>query len=376
MDKNYRMCSRCVMDTTAKDITFDDNGVCNYCVEFLKRSSKIIFKDSGAKKKEFDALVKKVKKDGEGKPYDCIVGVSGGVDSSWVLVKAVESGLKPLAVHMDNGWNSELAQNNISNLVQKLGVDLYTHVINWEEYKKLMQAFFDADVIDVEMLYDNAMLAVNYRMAAKYGIKHILSGANRATEGLRMPADWNWLKFDKKNIKSIAKKFQGVSLKTFPAVGTKGLVAYKLFYGIKWQSLLNYIDYDKFLAMEALQKDFGYKPYPYKHYESVFTRFYQGYLLPKKFGVDKRKVHLSTLIISGQMSREEALEGLKGSIAYPSEKALEEDILYFLKKMGWSRDQLEDYLSRPGKSHLDYPSEKPLFDFFCKLYRAFFCRSL
>ena len=371
MDKNYRMCSRCVMDTTARDIFFDENGVCNYCTDFLSRSSKVLFRDPEARKKDLDAFVVKVKKDGKGKPYDCIIGVSGGVDSSWVLVKAIELGLRPLAVHMDNGWNAELAQNNISNLVQKLGVDLYTHVINWEEYKSLMQAFFDADVIDVELLYDNAMLAVNYRMAAKYGIKHILSGSNQATEGMRIPSSWNWFKWDEKNIKAIAKKFQGVSLKTFPAIGTVEFILKGIVGGIKWHPFLDHTEYNKFVAMEILQRDFSYKPYPYKHYESIFTRFYQGYILPEKFGVDKRKVHLATLVVSGQMSREDALKGLEG-VAYPSERELEEDIAYFLKKMGWSRDELESYLARPEKPHSAYPSEKPLYDFCCDIYKKLF----
>nr|WP_255700533.1 N-acetyl sugar amidotransferase [Dethiosulfovibrio faecalis] len=363
------MCSRCVMDTTARDISFDENGVCNYCTDFLSRSSKVLFKDPEARKKELDAFVAKVKKDGKGKPYDCIIGVSGGVDSSWVLVKAIELGLRPLAVHMDNGWNSELAQNNISNLVQKLGVDLYTHVINWEEYKSLMQAFFDADVIDVELLYDNAMLAVNYRMAGKYGIKHILSGSNQATEGMRIPYSWTWLKWDKKNIKAIAKKFQGISLKTFPSIGTVEFILKGMVGGIKWESFLDYTEYNKFAALEVLQRDFSYKPYPYKHYESIFTRFYQGYILPEKFGVDKRKVHLATLVVSGQMSREDALKGLAG-IAYPSERELEEDIAYFLKKMGWSRDELDSYLARPEKPHSAYPSEKAFYKFCGKAYKA------
>ncbi|PIE69226.1 MAG: ExsB family protein [Deltaproteobacteria bacterium] len=368
MNKNYRMCSRCVMDTTAGDISFDENGVCNYCTEFLERSSKVLFKDSESSKKSLDIFVNEIKKDGKDKPYDCIVGVSGGVDSSWVLVKTVELGLKPLAVHMDNGWNSELAQNNISNLVQKLGVPLHTHVINWEEYKSLMQAFFDADVIDVELLYDNAMLAVNYRMAAKYRLKHILSGTNLATEGMKIPSSWNWFKWDKKNIKAIGRIFQNVSLKTFPAIGTVEFILKDVIRGIKWESFLDYMDYNKFTAMEILQRDFDYKSYPYKHYESIFTRFYQGYILPEKFGIDKRKVHLATLVVSGQMSREDALEGLKG-IAYPSERELKEDITYFLKKMNWTLDILENYLSRPEKPHSFYSSEKKFYDFCRKIHK-------
>jgi len=175
------------MDISAADIFFDAKGICNFCTEFLREKSNIIFEDLKKKEEKLKYFIKKVKEEGKEKKYDCIVGVSGGVDSSWTLAKVKELGLRPLVVHMDNGWNSELAQNNIANLVQNLQVDLYTHVINWNEYRELMQAFFEADVIDVELLYDNAMLAVNYQQANKYGVKYILSGSNSSTEGMRMP---------------------------------------------------------------------------------------------------------------------------------------------------------------------------------------------
>ena len=346
MSNEYRMCTRCVMDTTANDIVFDEGGVCNYCTEFLERSSHVIFQNPETRRKELDDLVRRIKKDGEGKRYDCVVGVSGGVDSSWVLVKAVELGLRPLAVHMDNGWNSELAQNNIANLVRKLGVDLYTHVIDWNEYRSLMQAFFDADVIDVELLYDNAMLAVDYGQAAKHGVNYILAGTNQATEGMRIPSNWNWFKYDKRNIKALGKRFGNVALKTFPAFGTIDYIRYEFLRKIRWLSFLDYMEYNKFESMERLQRDFAYKPYPYKHYESVFTRFYQGYILPEKFGVDKRKLHLATLVVSGQTTREEALKSLEG-IPYPTPEELAQDRVYFLKKMGWTETQLADYLQRP-----------------------------
>jgi len=200
-----RQCRRCVMDATAQNITFDADGVCNFCSEFTNRHQEVIHEKPEHKREKLIQLIEKIKKKGNGKPYDCVIGVSGGVDSSWVLVRAVELGLRPLAVHMDNGWNSELAQNNISNLVNKLGVDLYTHVINWNEYKKLMQCFFDSDVVDVELLYDNAMLSVNWHQARKKNIKYILAGTNLATEGMPMPKNWNWFKYDKKNIKNIAR---------------------------------------------------------------------------------------------------------------------------------------------------------------------------
>jgi len=340
---------------------FDRHGICNYCTDFLANSSRIIHSDSEAKRQQLDRFVEKVRRDGRGKRYDCIVGVSGGVDSSWVLVRAVELGLRPLAVHMDNGWNSELAQNNIANLVQSLGLDLYTHVVDWPEYRSLMQAFFDADVIDVELLYDNAMLAVNYQQASRYGLKWILSGSNQATEGMAMPEGWNWLKYDKRNIRAIAQAHGNVRIRTLPMISVLRYVWSSYIARVRWASILDMMDFKKLEAMNSLQEQFGYKPYPYKHYESIFTRFYQGYILPRKFGIDKRRLHLSSLIISGQMDRADAIADLEG-IPYPSQSALLDDIAYFLKKMGWRETQLEEYLDRPQKPHSAYASEKPLWD--------------
>jgi N-acetyl sugar amidotransferase len=356
------------MDTSAEDIVFDEQGHCNYCTEFLGIQERFLESDPEKRQAKLDAFVARVKESGKGKRYDCVVGVSGGVDSSWALVQAVRLGLRPLAVHMDNGWNSELAQNNIANLVRGLGVDLYTHVIDWNEYRGLMEAFFAADVIDIEVLYDNAMLTVNYQQTAKNGLKYILAGSNVSSEGMRMPKSWNWLKHDKKNIEAISKRFGGPKIKTFPIVGTVAYMRYLFLSGVRWVSFLDYFDYRKTDAMQLLVEEFGYKPYPYKHYESVFTRFYQGYLLPTKFGVDKRRLHLSNLIMSGEMTRDEALEMASG-IAYPSEKDLEADKQYFLKKMGWSEQKLSDYLARPGKPHDAYPSEAKTYYRLLDLYR-------
>ena len=369
-NKKIQTCTYCVMDTTASDIIFNDKGICNYCSEFIERSRHIIFESSENKHKRLMNLVERVKQQGKGKQYDCIVGVSGGVDSSWTLVQVKKLGLRPLAVHMDNGWNSELAQNNIANLVQGLGVDLYTHVIDWEEYRALMQAFFDSDVLDVELLYDNAMSAVNFRQARQYGLKHILSGSNQATEGMKFPEGWNWLKLDKKNIKAIGRNGGVKRLDTFPAIGLFEFIWYAAVKKIRWVSFLDYIDFNKEKALLALEKDYGYKRYPYKHYESVFTRFYQGYLLPTKFNVDKRKLHLSTLIASGQLSREEAIQSLKG-FPYPSQQDLQQDISYFLKKMNWTQADLDNYLKRPQRSHLEFASERPLWQQLKRFYRRF-----
>lgn len=372
--KKYQQCSRCVMDTTAADISFNEYGACNYCTEFLERSSHIIFEDPIDKAERLQKFVERVKSSGKGKPYDCIVGVSGGVDSSWTLVEVKRLGLRPLAVHMDNGWNSELAQNNIANLVNALNVDLYTHVINWDEYRELMQAFFDADVIDVELLYDNAMLAVNYQQAAKYGLKYILAGTNQVSEGMLIPKEWNWFKYDKRNIKALARRHGMKEIKTFPMIGTFGYIFHEFVKKIRWTSFLDYVQYNKNNSLDELEKNFGYKRYPFKHYESIFTRFYQGYILPRKFGVDKRKLHLGTLVASGQMTREEALKGLEG-IAYPSEVDMNADISYFMKKMKWTHEQFRYYIERPEVSHQHYPSERCVWDSLRKLYFSYFDRN-
>jgi hypothetical protein len=231
----------------------------------------------------------------------------------------------------------------------------------------MMQAFFDSDVIDVELLYDNAMLAVNYQIASKYNIKYILAGTNNATEGIPIPSGWNWYKYDKKNIKSICKKFnKGSSFNSFPFISTIDRLFYRQIKNIQWLSFLDYFDYKKDDAIKLLVNKYNYKPYPYKHYESVFTRFYQGYILPNKFKVDKRLPHLSALVVNGQMSRENALEILEGS-PYPSNNELNSDIEYFLKKMDWSLSDLDSYIKRPRVEHSQYPSEFELSKYFTRL---------
>ena len=367
MTKLFQQCTRCIMDTTAAGILFDSEGRCNYCRNFEKKLAAYQPHEPQKRKARFDALVKRIRADGRGKPYDCVVGLSGGADSAYTLYTVKNAGLRPLAVHMDNGWDSELAANNIENLVTKLDVDLVTHVINWQEYRRLMQAFFAADVLDIELLYDNAMLAVNYQLAAKYGTHWILGGTNTTTEGMEMPVNWNWFKFDKRNILALARR-AGVGLDTFPAIGTKEYVFYKAARRIRWIPLLDYVDYFKPRCTQELVDKIGYRAYAYKHYESIFTRFYQGYILPTKFGIDKRKLHLSTLIMSGQLTRVDALKTMD-RIPYPSDDDLQNDIDYFIKKMGWTRHQLDDYIARPQIPHATYGTEKPLWDSIAKLAR-------
>lgn len=360
-------CNRCVMDSDVPDITFNEEGNCNYCEEFLAMIERTLQPDPVKRQVKLDLFVDQVKRDGKGKEYDCIIGLSGGVDSAWVLYQAKKMGLRPLAVHMDNGWNSELAQSNIEGLVRTLDVPLYTHVINWNEYRKLMQAFFDADVVDVELLYDNAMLGLNYKVAKKFGIKWILAGTNKATEGMRMPPGWNWMKFDKKNILSIANASGIDSLKTYTAIGVLDYVYMQYIRKYRWVSFLDMVDYNKEDALKTLTEKCEYRPYPYKHYESIFTRFYQGYILPCKFHIDKRKLHFSTLIVAGQMKRDIAIEILKKSPMVEDE--LERDKSYFLKKMNWRESDLSAYLNRPAVSHDMYKTELSRWKNLSKVYK-------
>jgi N-acetyl sugar amidotransferase len=354
------------MDTTATDIVFDESGECNYCTNFLTmlKTAQEKVEDRVEHREEF---IEKVRQAGKGKEYDCVVGVSGGVDSSYALYLTVQHGLRPLAVHLDNGWNSELASHNIANLVTSLGVDLYTHVIDWEENRDLQLSFFKANVVDIEMLMDNAMLALNYRQAAKYGLKYILQGTNMATEGLAMPKGWNHFKYDVRNIRRIHKKFGSVPIKTHPLISTLDYLWFEFVRGIKWISFLDYFPYNKFEAMESLKREVGYKPYPYKHYESVFTRFYQAVILPKKFGYDKRRVHLSTLVVSGQMSREEAIRMLE-TPTYTDPQQEEQDRVFVMKKLGFTERSFQVYMKAPGVPHELYGSEVGLYPLLRSIY--------
>jgi N-acetyl sugar amidotransferase len=361
-----QVCSRCIMDISASGITFDDKGHCSYCTEFLGRLSRT---GLVMPQEEREAFLSRVRKDGRGKEYDCVIGLSGGVDSSYALFLAVKNGLRPLAVHLDNGWNSELAVHNIAALVRTLDVDLYTHVIDWEENRDLQLSFFKANVIDIEMLMDNAMQALNYQMARQYKVKWILAGTNRSTEGMHMPMNWNWLKLDARNIRDIHNRFGTVPIKTHPLISVPGFIINRYLFGVRWTSFLDYFDYRKEDALAVLKEEVGYRPYPYKHYESVFTRFYQGYILPRKFGVDKRKLHLSTLIATGQMTRQEAV-ALMEQPPYPDIRQEQEDCVFVLKKLGFGRDEFETYLTAPAVPHDAHATEKPLWDFLYQRYKS------
>ena len=354
MVSSYRICTKCVMDTSDFGINFDKDGICNHCNNYADKKHVVI-------KVKNDNLLKKkiaeIKNKGIDRDYDCIVGVSGGVDSSYVAYLAKKFGLKTLLVHLDNGWNSTKAVQNINNIVKYTEFDLYTLVIDWEEFRDLQRSFFLADVLDIELLTDHAINATVINLSRKHKVKYNLSGSNFATEAI-LPSGWAWRKSDKKNLKAIHKKFGSVKLKTFPLMSTLVKEVYSRMKIPEWVTLLNLIDYDKGAAIKIITKEMNWQYYGGKHYESIFTRFYQGYILPKKFGIDKRRAHLSTLINSGLKTREEALSELK-SETYPLELQ-RDDFQLCCKKLGFTEEEMLDYIRRPGKSHLDYPSDQNL----------------
>ncbi|MCX7978813.1 MAG: N-acetyl sugar amidotransferase [Bdellovibrionaceae bacterium] len=352
---NLKVCHRCVMDSTDPDIIFLADGTCSHCEDFEKRWSALKLK-----KLNLEELFQSIRNSGRGKEYDCVLGLSGGVDSSYVAYLAHQAGLRPLCVHLDNGWNSELAVANINSLVKKCGFDLYTHVLDWDEFRDLQRSFFFAHVVDLELLTDHAIFGIILRLARKHKIRHILSGANLATEAV-MPRSWVHRKQDAKNIVAIHKRFGTLPLRTFPLVSTAEHVFTMYGLGFQVHKPLNCIDYNKHKAKAILQSEFGWRDYGGKHYESLFTKFYQAHILPTKFGIDKRKAHLSSLILSGQLSREEALRELASPLYPPQELAADTD--YVCKKLGFNQDWLSYYLSAPRVEHESYGSDKFIYEF-------------
>lgn len=355
-DREYQMCSRCVMDTTDPDIVFDDKGVCNHCKSAEAKLEKITFESIEKRDSEFNDIVENIKEQGKGKKYDCIIGLSGGVDSSFLAYKVKKLGLRPLAVHLDNGWNSELAVKNIETIVTKLDIDLFTHVIDWEEFRDLQVAFVKSGVVDLEMLSDNAIVVSVYRIMKKYNIKTFLIGTNIATESI-MPRKWFYVpKYDSLNIKFIYKKFgSGKKLKTFPMLNLLEYIWFHYFKSHSSVALLDYMDYNKPEVLSFLQEELDYKPYPGKHYESKITRFYQAYILPVKYNIDKRKAHLSSLIVSEQISREKAIEELKKPL-FKSDLEKENEIDFFCKKMTINRNEFDEFMSSDRIEHHSYKS--------------------
>lgn len=357
---NYQQCLNCVLDVQDDpEITFNEEGVCSYCSNYAKQELEFVKKGEEGER-ALETLVNQIKESGLGKPYDCILGVSGGVDSTYLAYQAKKLGLRPLAVHFDNGWNSELAVSNIENIINRLGFDLHTFVIDWDEFKDLQLSFLKASVVDIELLTDHAIITKLYQLAIKHNIKYILSGTNVVTEAV-LPSPWIHNKRDHIHIRAVQEKFGTVPIKTFPLFTSslKWLVVWK---GIKSASLLDLMPYNKKDVKKIIATELGWRDYGGKHYESVFTRFYQGYILPTKFGIDKRKAHLSNLICSGQITRGEALEEL--SKPGYDEATRKSDYEFVLKKLDLSREAFEAIMKAPVRKHTEFPVENSIYDRF------------
>ncbi len=350
-----RLCTRCIMDTTDPGIRFDEQGVCNHCREYDRfvRDRQLAPDQRDAK---FKKIIQWIQDGGRGRKYDSILGISGGVDSSYLAWRAWKNGLRTLLVHMDNSWDSELAVKNVENLVKTTGFDYYNHVVDWEEFKDLQLAYLRASVVDVEVVTDHAIVALVYRLARQFGIRYILTGVNRVTETVMPQRGWNYpYKNDLTNLRAIHRRFGQVTLKTYPTLSLAQIKCYQCLRGFEHVDLLDYLAYDATVARAILEREFNWRYYGGKHWESVFTKFYQAYILPKKFNVDKRKAHLSNLICSGQITRAQALERMQQDIYSPA--LMKEDYEFVVKKLGLTAAEFEEIMARPPVPHEAYPTE-------------------
>ncbi len=348
------------MDTTDPEIRFDENGYCNNCTSFLQKAP-VRLVDESKREDLLKAMVRQMKKEGRSRKYDCIIGLSGGTDSTYVAYLVKQLGLRPLAVHLDNGWDSELAVSNIEKVVKALDFDLITHVIDWHEFRELQISFLRASTSDVEIPTDLAINAVLYHVAHRQGVPYVVSGSNYNDEGA-FPESWAYGHLDWKYVKRIHRKFGSRRLTTFPHMSMAALLYYVAVKRIRVISILNYVPFNKAQVSEIIQKELGWRPYGGKHYESIYTRFMQTYLLPRKFNIDVRKAYYSSLILRNQMTRECALEELNKPAA--SQQQLDEDHEYFLKKMQLTEEAFTEIMNAPIKTHHDYGSNYALI---CKL---------
>ncbi|HEY6802461.1 MAG TPA: N-acetyl sugar amidotransferase [Pyrinomonadaceae bacterium] len=366
----YQECSRCVMDTTDPQITFDADGRCCHCTEYLEKRAKHSYHGQESED-ALNRLLENIARAGRGKKYDCVIGVSGGVDSSYLAYIIKERGLRPLAVHMDNGWNSEKAVVNIKNIARKLGIDYESYVLDWEEFKNVQLAFLKASVPEAETPTDVAIPAALHSVAAKHGIKYILSGGNLATEGI-LPKSWHYDVRDLKYFNYINQTFGTRRLKTFPTFGYKTEIFYKVVQGIWMAYPLNYVRFVKNDAIELLREKFDWKPYGGKHHESTYTKFIQGFYLYEKFKIDYRRATLSTQICAGEIDRDQAVEQLKYR-PYKAEE-IEEDKQYIAKKLGIQKEELQQILRLPAKWYWEYPNDERRLGFVYDTYRTLFKR--
>jgi N-acetyl sugar amidotransferase len=365
-DPGYRQCSITIMDNIADpDINFDDKGICNYYYDYQKEQAQNVFTGKAGKEK-LAALAQKIKEAGNGSPYDCLIGLSGGVDSTYVAFLIKELGLRPLAVHLDNGWNSELAVKNIENIITRLNIDLYTLVVNWEEFKDIQLSYLKASVVDIEVVSDHAIFATMYKLAKEKNINYIISGTNVVTEYI-MPPGWLYKKMDFTNLKDIHRQFGTRKLKTYPTFDFKKYVYYSAVLKLTPISILNYVPYNKQEIKELIKNELGWRDYGGKHYESIFTKFYQAYILPEKFKIDKRKAHLSTLICSGQITRDQALKEMEQPLY--AEFDLKQDKEYVLKKLGLDEAAFATILETPVRKHEDFKTDTHLKEGYMNLLR-------
>ena len=345
-----RVCTRCVMDTTDPNITFDVKGVCNHCHDCDRMTQGTFGGEDGQRRME--VIVATIKREGAGKKYDCVIGVSGGVDSTYVAYKVKQLGLRPLAVHLDNGWDSEIAVSNISVTLKKLGIDLYTHVIDWEEFKDIQLAFLRSGVVDCEIPSDHAIVACVHDAATREGVRNTIWGYNTQTE-THLPEAWSRAHLDWGYLQAIHRRYGSGRVKTFPRVD---FLSYVTGFRLRQNRfmLLNYIDFSKSSARQVLERELGWRSYGGKHHESIYTRWYQGWFLPQRWGYDKRKAHLSSLICSGQITRAAALDEL-AQPAYDPELQ-RADTEYVKKKLGLSETEFAQIMTGPKRSFNDFPS--------------------
>ena len=353
----YQICTKTIMDTTDPSIIFNDKGESDYYTNYIENILPNWHTDKNGYN-ELMKISKKIKKDGQGRDFDCIIGLSGGLDSSYATYVAKEiMGLRPLIFHVDAGWNTDKAVGNIEKLVNGLELDLYTEVINWEEMKDLQLAFLKSQIADQDLPQDYAFFSALYKFARKYKIKYVLTGSNFSTECCREPEEWGGFPgIDTLLVRDIHSKFGKRPLKTFPLVD---ILEYKIYYkyvlGMQVFKPLNLIPYVKKDAEKLLFEKYGWQSFQHKHHESRFTRFYEDYWLPKKFGYEKRKAHFSSLILTGQMTRKEALERVSKSEL--SDEFLNKEFEYVAQKLDLTKIELQEIFEGENKSFKDYKSK-------------------
>lgn len=368
----YKICNRCIMDNqSSPDITFDSDGVCCYCNKFDDEVKLYGYQGELSDRKLRD-MVERIKRDGEGQEYDCILGISGGVDSAYMAYIAQKLGLRVLAVHVDAGWNSEVAVDNIQKMCKKLELDLHTIVIDWNCMKELQRAYMFSGLINLDVPQDHAFLAAVFEYARKNKIRYMLNGSNYATEGI-LPPNFGHAAVDYRHIRSVYKKC-GRGVKIFNKYPHFSVLKYLYSQRrIERVNLLNYVPYSKKMAIEVLHKEFDWNYYGGKHYESRFTKFYQAYFLPEKYGYDKKRAHLSSLIVGGEMTREEALMEMEDDSAYTRAEMLE-DRDYIIKKLDITADEWKHIMEMPEVSDDSYAGNVKLIQWLVSVKRKLYIK--